>query len=145
MGNTFAVGPDGSIYPCYRFVGMPGYVMGNVRDHPSFEQLQHSPAGQLMQQFSDYVDRECRDCSHIRYCRGGCPYNAIAPFNGTIQGVDPHCTAYKRIFDEINDRLNREMFESPGIEMSSPRLKRKKHGKPGIMAIMQKMVSYENY
>ncbi len=35
MENTFAVGPDGSIYPCYRFVGMPEYVMGNVRDHPS--------------------------------------------------------------------------------------------------------------
>jgi uncharacterized protein len=145
MGNTFAVGPDGNIYPCYRFVGMPGYVMGNVCDHPSPEDLKQSPAGQLMQQFSDYVDRECRDCRHIRYCRGGCPYNAMAPYHGIVQGVDPHCTAYKRIFDEISDRLNREMFESPGIEMDSPRLKRKRHTKPGIMAIMQKMVSYENY
>ena len=26
-GDNFAVGPDGSIYPCYRFVGMPEYVM----------------------------------------------------------------------------------------------------------------------
>jgi uncharacterized protein len=28
MDDTFAVGPDGSIYPCYRFVGMPEWVMG---------------------------------------------------------------------------------------------------------------------
>jgi uncharacterized protein len=142
MGNTFAVGPDGSIYPCYRFVGMPAYVMGNVRDTPSPETLRQSPAGQLMEQFRAYVDRECRDCSHIRYCRGGCPYNAMAPYQGIIHGVDPHCIAYKRIFTEINDRLNREIYDSPGIEAVTSRPKRKNREKPGIMAIMQKMVSY---
>ena len=42
MENTFAVGPDGSIYPCYRFVGMPEYVMGHVRDHPSQKDLAES-------------------------------------------------------------------------------------------------------
>ena len=47
MGSTFAVGPDGSIYPCYRFVGMPEYVMGNVRDHPSPEDLAQSGPGKL--------------------------------------------------------------------------------------------------
>ena len=66
-----------------------------------------------MTAFSEYVDKNCMDCSHIRYCRGGCPYNAIAPSGGTIEGVDPHCVAYKRIFDELNERLNREMFEEP--------------------------------
>ena len=40
MGDTFAVGPDGSIYPCYRFIGMPEYVMGNVKDHPERKILQ---------------------------------------------------------------------------------------------------------
>jgi len=40
MGSTFAVGPDGSIYPCYRFVGMPGYAMGNVADCPPSRILQ---------------------------------------------------------------------------------------------------------
>jgi len=43
MGSTFAVGPDGSIYPCYRFVGMPGYAMGNVADRPSLAELAESP------------------------------------------------------------------------------------------------------
>ncbi len=45
MGTTFAVGPDGSIYPCYRFVGMPEYVMGNVRDRPTPEDLAQSGPG----------------------------------------------------------------------------------------------------
>jgi uncharacterized protein len=141
MGSTFAVGPDGSIYPCYRFVGMPEYVMGNVRDHPTKEDLAGSPAGRLMQQFREYVDQHCGGCAHVRYCRGGCPYNAIAPTDGKIQGVDPHCVAYRRIFDEINDRLNKEMFESPGMGMPGFQRGYGKGAKPGIMSLMQKMVS----
>jgi uncharacterized protein len=141
MGNTFAVGPDGGIYPCYRFVGMPEWVMGNVRDRPTMEQLMQSEPGRRMTAFSDYVDKACKDCSHIRYCRGGCPYNAIAPSGGALEGVDPHCVAYKRIFNELNERLNKEMFEGPmpgmeGFGLPSPR----KPAKPGVMALMRLVV-----
>jgi len=141
MGNTFAVGPDGSIYPCYRFVGMPEYVMGHVRDRPTADDLAASPAGRMMQAYKEYVDENCKGCSHIRYCRGGCPYNAIAPTGGEIRGVDPHCPAYTRIFDEINNRLNAEMFEGPSMmEMNPFGSRRKKDAKPGIMALMHRIV-----
>jgi uncharacterized protein len=141
MGNTFAVGPDGSIYPCYRFVGMPEYIMGNVRDHPGMDDLMQSEAGKLMSRFKDYVDTACRECRQIKYCRGGCPYNAMAPTPGEIRGVDPHCIAYTRIFDEINDRLNKEMFESPMMEMDAFPKRSRKAAKPGVMALMHKVVS----
>ena len=110
MGDTFAVGPEGSIYPCYRFVGMPEYVMGNVYDHPTMADLAQSEAWKHMFRFKEYVDTACGKCAHIKYCRGGCPYNAIVPTNGEIKGVDPHCAAYKMIFDEITNRVNEEMF-----------------------------------
>jgi uncharacterized protein len=55
MDDTFAVGPDGSIYPCYRFVGMPKFIMGNVKEHPSIEDLAQSDAWKLMHQFKEYV------------------------------------------------------------------------------------------
>ena len=95
-----------------------------------------------MTAFSEYVDKACSDCLHIKYCRGGCPYNAIAPSGGELEGVDPHCSAYKRIFDELNERLNNEMFNDepmPGMEnfgMQSPR----KPAKPGVMALMRAIV-----
>jgi uncharacterized protein len=140
MENTFAVGPDGSIYPCYRFVGMPEYVMGHVRDRPSQKELAESPAGVRMHAFKEYVDRECKGCKHIRYCRGGCPYNAIAPTNGEIKGVDPHCIAYQRIFDEIADRFNQEMMGSLGLGMIGPGSQKGNNSRPGIMSLMQKMI-----
>jgi uncharacterized protein len=143
MENTFAVGPDGSIYPCYRFVGMPEYIMGNVRDRPSQKDLAESPAGMRMRAFKEYVDKECKGCKHIRYCRGGCPYNAIAPTNGEIKGVDPHCIAYQRIFDEIAERFNQEMMGSMGLEMglSAGPAKPAKGARPAIMPLVRKLAS----
>ncbi|HRS93105.1 MAG TPA: TIGR04083 family peptide-modifying radical SAM enzyme [Methanolinea sp.] len=137
MGSTFAVGPDGSIYPCYRFVGMPEYVMGHVSDCPLPEDLAASPIGEAMQEFRSFVDKACADCPHIRYCRGGCPYNAMVPGHGTIGGVDPYCRAYHRIFDEISGRLNSEMAEAPAMEMMCFGAPRQKQDKPGVMALMR--------
>ncbi|OQC65477.1 MAG: hypothetical protein BWX50_01501 [Euryarchaeota archaeon ADurb.Bin009] len=139
MGTTLAIGPDGSIYPCYRFVGMPEYVMGNVYDRPGPEDLARSDAWRLMQEFREYVDRECKGCPHIKYCRGGCPYNAIAPTDGEIRGVDPHCTAYRRIFDEITDRVNKELYDSTDMEMGDFGSRQRRRAKPGIMSILQAM------
>jgi uncharacterized protein len=136
MGSTFAVGPEGSIYPCYRFIGMPEYIMGNVRDHPSKEDLARSDAWKLMHQFKEYVDKECGQCSYIKFCRGGCPYNAIVPTGGKIQGVDPHCKAYKMVFKEITDRANEEMFGSFGMDTFQPGQRRS--ARPGIMALINK-------
>jgi uncharacterized protein len=138
MGDTFAVGPEGNIYPCYRFVGMPEYVMGNVYDRPTMTDLAQSEAWKQMFRFKEYVDTECSKCAHIKYCRGGCPYNAIVPTDGKIKGIDPHCIAYKMIFDEITNRVNEEMFGgSSGMDnMFMPQAM--KPSKPGIMSLMLK-------
>ncbi|MGZ7043945.1 MAG: TIGR04083 family peptide-modifying radical SAM enzyme [Methanobacterium sp.] len=144
MGDTFALGPDGSIYPCYRFVGMPEYVMGNVKDHPTTEDLQRSKPAQLLEEFKDFVDEDCKKCSYIRFCRGGCPYNALKINEETgkaeINGVDPHCEAYKIIFKEITDRANKEFLASSGMMISRGSGDGQKNKKPGIMSIMLKEI-----
>jgi uncharacterized protein len=96
-----------------------------------------------MYEFKEYVDKSCKGCKHIKYCRGGCPYNAIAPTEGEIRGVDPHCIAYKRIFNEINDRFNKELFGSSGMEIFGlgPKSANTMNVKPGIMALMRKIAS----
>jgi uncharacterized protein len=139
LGTTFAVGPDGGIYPCYRFVGMAEWRMGTVHECPTPEQLRETTAWRRLEAFRAFVDEHCRDCRHVRYCRGGCPYNAIVPTGGEVKGVDPHCVAYGRIYDEIADRLNAEMFGGGGMEALLSG--RRSTGRPGIMALMQHMVS----
>ncbi len=134
------MGPDGSIYPCYRFVGMPEYVMGSVYDHPSMDDLSQSDAWKLMHQFKDYVDTECKDCPYINFCRGGCPYNAIVPNKGEVKGVDPHCTAYKMIFKEITDRINQDFMGSSGTAMNPFQSEPAKDSKPGIMSLIFRMM-----
>jgi uncharacterized protein len=139
VGSTFAIGPEGSIYPCYRFVGMPEWVMGSVKDHPDRASLLRSEAGRRISGFKEIVDKACKGCRHLRYCRGGCPYNALVPPEGEMAGIDPYCVAYQRIFDEISDRLNREMEEGCAIDiMTSPGQRGKKKG--GVMSLMQRMV-----
>jgi len=139
MGDTFAVGPDGSIYPCYRFVGMQKYVMGNVYDHPTIEELSKSDAWKLMFRFKDYVDKNCGECKYIKFCRGGCPYNAIAPTEGEVKGVDPHCIAYKRIFKEITQRWEKEFFGGSGdMELFGLPSGPERTGKAGITFLMTK-------
>ncbi|MBZ2165754.1 TIGR04083 family peptide-modifying radical SAM enzyme [Methanobacterium spitsbergense] len=132
MGDTFAIGPDGSIYPCYRFVGMLEYVMGNVYDHPTMDDLAKSQPWKLLQEFKEYVDVECKKCTYIKFCRGGCPYNALAITDAEVEGVDPHCTAYKRIFKEITDRATVEMLSGSGMVGNS------KRNKNSIMSLMLK-------
>ena len=136
MDDTFAVGPDGSIYPCYRFVGMPEWVMGNVRDHPSQEELANSEPWKFLQKYKEYVDENCKKCTYIKFCRGGCPYNALVESEGKIDGVDPHCTAYQTIFKEITKRLSKEMLGNATLGLDVQGSERET--KPGVMALMIK-------
>ncbi|MDH7593074.1 MAG: TIGR04083 family peptide-modifying radical SAM enzyme [Methanomicrobiales archaeon] len=144
MDSTYAVGPDGRIYPCYRFVGIDEYTMGHVSTRPCTEDLKNSDAGQRLQAFKQRVDSECSGCRHIRYCRGGCPYNAIAPSGGEINGIDPHCIAYRHVLDEITNRIDGEMYSSCMIpspfQMSSMQKRGKGYKKSSIMNIVSKIV-----
>ncbi len=139
VGDTFAIGPDGNIYPCYRFVGMEEYVMGHVSNHPTMDELSQSPAWKSLHQWMDLVDEECAECKYIKFCRGGCPYNALTldkkTRKMTIEGVDHQCEAYKIIFKEITDRANKEFLSSsiPLLGGSKPKSK-----KATIMDIMLK-------
>ena len=59
------------------------------------------------------VAEECQGCHHIKYCKGGCYYNALSGGNGV---VDPYCKAYKTIFDILRNDLTREMQSESAID-----------------------------
>ena len=137
MGDTLAVGYDGSIYPCYRFVGMDEYIMGNVKDCPSMDELKESNAWKKLEEFKSFVDEDCKKCRFIKFCRGGCPYNAIVGSHSP-KAVDPQCESYKMIFSDVSKRANKE-FLRKGIPGMNKEIKEKKESDPfSIMDLMMK-------
>jgi uncharacterized protein len=127
LGQYLSVGPDGSIYPCQRFCGLPRFALGNLFECPSEEDLKSAPTWRLLEERQQSVRQECAGCGHFEYCRGGCPYNALSAGKGTFRsgGRDPHCPAYRRFFDVLGSRALGEVFsernmsavvEEPGKE-----------------------------
>ena len=121
LGAYLAVGPDGAIYPCQRFAGLPEYRVGDVAAHPSLAQLQATPAWQQFRAREEAIvsgGSECGDCSYLSQCRGGCPYNALVANGGKFgrDGRDPHCASYRRTFDAIGERAVAEIFSSANMD-----------------------------
>ena len=114
LGGYLTVGPDGAIYPCQRFAGMPAYVLGNVTDQPSLAVLTATPVWQAFAARQDTISEECGDCSFLPVCRGGCPYNAAV--TGQLQQRDPHCDAYRRTFSRISDVALAEVFAPENLD-----------------------------
>ena len=127
LGKYLAVDPQGWIYACQRLCGMERLRLGNVHDHPTWADLQASSPWHLFQERQERIAEECGDCAHFEFCRGGCPYNALAANGdgfdqaGFDQGYfshglrDPHCAAYKHTFEAITERALAEVFSEQNL------------------------------
>jgi uncharacterized protein len=117
LGKYLAVDPEGWIYSCQRLAGMPEYRLGNVYDYPTPHTLATTPAWRMFQDRQERIGEECGDCTHFNYCRGGCPYNALAANGGSFDHAlrDPYCPAYKRAFEMITERALEDVFSDENM------------------------------
>lgn len=76
-----AVTPSGDLYPCHQFVGDQDYLMGNVQDGITRQDLfdEFNSCGLSSRE-------ECEDCWAKLYCAGGCAANAYHAA-GSIHGI----------------------------------------------------------
>ena len=77
--GAMAVGPDGTLYPCHRFVGMETWALGRLADGPD--------RGRCERFWRDYraaMKRACGRCWAYRVCGGPCPWE-IARADGTFK------------------------------------------------------------
>ena len=118
LGGYLAVGPDGSIYPCQRFAGMPEFAVGDVAARPSLEELRSSPVWRELRAREVHVAEACGGCAYFGFCKGGCPYNALVGAGGVLAPTarDPHCASYRRAFDAVTERAMAEMFSPENLE-----------------------------
>lgn len=76
-----AVTPWGDLYPCHQFVGDEKYLLGNIFDGVTNEELREK-----FRSCNVYSREECSDCWAKLYCSGGCAANAYHA-TGDIKGV----------------------------------------------------------
>ena len=117
LGEYLAVDPQGWIYACQRFAGMPQYRLGNVHDCPTMDDISTSPFWRVLKERQERIEEVCGDCPYLDFCRGGCPYNVLAANNGSFDGTlrDPHCPAYQQIFKQITDQALDEIFSQDNL------------------------------
>ena len=86
--HSFTIDPQGQIYKCGAFVGLPGFEIGNIR-HPVLDGAYH--------QFMTANPRwgsKCRGCPYVPLCCGGCRYSAY------LKGGDIRETACEKAYLE---------------------------------------------
>ena len=76
-----AVAPNGDLYPCHQFVGMPEFLLGNVDIGVTNTEVVNK-----FKLCNVYAKEECKTCFSKFYCSGGCAANAYN-FTGDINGV----------------------------------------------------------
>jgi uncharacterized protein len=97
-------------------VGLAGFKLGNVQQAPTRAQLERTPLWKAFAARQEHIGEECGGCTHLAYCRGGCPYNVLAErggFGGSLR--DPHCQSYRRFFDDVNERALAEVFSPENL------------------------------
>ena len=105
LGQYAAITPNGDIYSCQRFSGIPEFRLGNIMDRPDEQSILNSSAFRLLRSKADGMKEACGDCLHFPNCNGGCLYSAFSA--GTAK--DPFCGAYKPVFDEMLSDLGLEI------------------------------------
>lgn len=92
--RTLAAAPDGSFYPCYKFVGVKNHIMGNVNDGI----LDRTVSTRFME---NHVNGKstCNDCWARYICGGGCPYLAEMSNNNISIKDDPDCEFTRHLIE----------------------------------------------
>ena len=78
------VTPWGDLYPCHQFVGNEDFIMGNV-----FDGITRNDIRDMFKKSNVYSRPECEKCFARYYCSGGCAANAYN-FNGDINATYKH-------------------------------------------------------
>ncbi|MDF2612881.1 MAG: Radical domain protein [Clostridia bacterium] len=76
-----AVTPNGDLYPCHQFVGLPEFKMGDV-----VQGVKNLSLREKFEKCNVYSKDECKKCWAKFYCSGGCAANSYN-FHGDIHSV----------------------------------------------------------
>ncbi|MCU0287355.1 MAG: SPASM domain-containing protein, partial [Acidobacteria bacterium] len=104
--QTIAVSPGGDLYPCYKFVGIKKYIMGNVITGDYDKNIENR-----FRENGANVRPGCKNCWARYLCGGGCPYLSELSHGDITIKDDLDCEFTQHIAKlslEIYVHINRE-------------------------------------
>ncbi|WP_029230743.1 thioether cross-link-forming SCIFF peptide maturase [Butyrivibrio sp. VCB2006] len=102
------VTPWGDLYPCHQFVGNEDFIMGNVYDG-----ITRNDIREMFKKSNVYSRPECEKCFARYYCSGGCAANAYN-FNGDINTTYKHGCELQRKRIECAIMIKAALAEEEG-------------------------------
>ena len=91
--SFFALAPDGGLFPCSEFIGLPAFEGGNLFRDP-LDAVLASPAFRLVTGRKVEDVEPCRDCAIRHFCGSPCPAEA-QEMNGGMARTGAYCGFYQ--------------------------------------------------
>jgi uncharacterized protein len=107
-GRALIVEHDGSVYSCDHFVTSE-YLIGNI-ETSSLSELVDSPGQRRFGDAKrDRLPAECRSCSWLKVCNGGCPKDRFALTGDGEPGLNYLCSGLQQFFAHAERPLKKVM------------------------------------
>jgi radical SAM protein with 4Fe4S-binding SPASM domain len=86
------ISPDGTIKPCPAFKNSNNFVAGNIKEASMIKIWNESSLWNIFRNL-DYtkISGQCKSCTQLHNCKGGCPAQRILKYGDVNTGPDPCC------------------------------------------------------
>jgi radical SAM protein with 4Fe4S-binding SPASM domain len=104
--EKICVNSDGHVYPCASLNGDKKFDAGSIRDRSLKDIWLNSKVMKKGRENSVQKKPECSLCELKFFCGGGCTSHsyyasAVDTGKGSITAMDPYCSTYKSLFEDI--------------------------------------------
>jgi len=104
-GNAVIIEHNGDVYSCDHFM-YPAFRLGNVLTHDVRAMVESAFQRKFGRDKFDALPDECRDCSFLRLCYGGCPKHRFLRTRSGQAGLNYLCAGYKKFFAHTKPAMN---------------------------------------
>lgn len=103
-GNQLVISPEGNVGVCHAYVGSNKYFFSSIYDDMNPMESETVKKWKSRTPFNKKMD-ECRNCSSVSLCGGGCAYEAENKTGSIFAADERYCTHSKDLLDWIIDDI----------------------------------------
>lgn len=111
-----AISPEGDVLPCGRFgdTELRKYAYGNLHKDELVDVLRQAKNTEMYKRAEYIESTDCGKCRFFSVCHGGCLHDGFLR-SGDFKSKSFLCSAYKKIFSHIMDRMAGLVKHSEGM------------------------------